>query len=248
MTTDATLPEGTTAPAPAPAAVPPAPLVVTTGTPAPTPDLTPESKTEPVLYNPTGDVGLDMTLKFVGDLGYGPDHPAMAAAINGDFSLLEAELASKGTKGYEAYIKLGQKAYSDISSKTQARQAADKEAIEKIAGGAEQWQAMSTWAAANADDGEKAVLKAQLGKGGLEAQMAASWLATNYNRSNNVSTEGAGSPVSASRGAPAASTGALSAKEYGAEVIKARQAHKGGDFENSPAYRQLAERRMAWRG
>lgn len=202
----------------------------------------------PVAYNPTGDTGLDMTLKFVGDLGYAPDHPAMAAAIEGDFSLLEAELAAKGVKGYEAYIKLGQKAYAEVSAKTKERMAKDKTAIEAIAGGEAQWKAVSEWAAANADDSEKTVIQSQLSKGGLEAQMAATWLVGLYNKAGNGSTEGAGPKVTSVTSGAAASTGALSPKEYSAAVEVARREHKSGDFETSPAYRALRTRRMAYKG
>ena len=226
--------------------VPVTPLDVSTNANPVVPEA--PGKVEAVAYNPTGDVGLDMTLKFVGDLGYAPDHPAMAAAINGDFSLLEAELASKGVKGYEAYIKLGQKAFTDVSSKTQERQAKDRAAVEAIAGGPENWSAMTAWATANADDGEKTVLQSQLAKGGLEAQMAATWLVTNYNRASGISTEGAGPAVSATRGQAATTSGALDPKQYGAEVVKARQEYTGRDFESSPAYQQLVARRMAYRG
>lgn len=247
MTVEASTPaEGAPATTVVPAA-PAAPLEVSTNPAPEAPTDKPEAPVA-VAYNPTGDVGLDMTLKFVGDLGYAPEHPAMAAAINGDFTLLEAELASKGVKGYEAYIKLGQKAYADVSTKTKERQAKDRAAVEGIAGGAENWSAMTAWAATHADDSEKASLKAMLGKGGLEAQMAASWLANNYNRANNVSTSGAGAPVSGVRTEAAPGGGALSPKEYGAAVIAARAAHRGGDFETSAAYRQLADRRMAYRG
>lgn len=240
---------GAPATAPVIPAVPDTQLEVSANpAPATVPPVAKEEAPIAVAYNPTGDVGLDMTLKFVGDLGYSPEHPAMAAAINGDFTLLEAELASKGVKGYEAYIKLGQKAYADVSTKTKERQAKDRAAVEGIAGGADNWSAMTAWAATNADDSEKASLKAMLGKGGLEAQMAASWLAANYNRANNVSTAGAGTPVSNVRTDAAPSGGALSPKEYGAAVIAARAAHRGGNFETSAAYRQLADRRMAYRG
>jgi hypothetical protein len=206
---------------------------------------------EAVVYNVTGDVGLDMTLKFVGDLGYGPEHPAMAAAIEGDFSLLEAELAAKGVKGYDAYIKLGQKAYADISTKTKERQAKDKAAVEGIAGGAAEWAAMTAWAAKEGDESEKAELKAALGKGGLSAQMAATWLATQYNKvAGKPDTEGAGKTVSETKGGAGASSSALSPREYGLAVAEARQAHKGasGDFETSAAYRSLQQRRSAYRG
>lgn len=227
-------------------ATPPAPLPVSVAAEPAAPEA--PAAFEAVAYEPTQDVGLDMTLKFLGDLGYGIENPAMQAAINGDFSLLEAELGAKGVKGYEAYIKLGQKAFNDVTAKTNERQAKDRAAVEGIAGGAENWQAMTTWAAANADEGEKAVLQAQLGKGGLEAAMAATWLATNYSRASGVSTVGAGPAVSGVKGQAAASAGVLSPKEYGAAVAVARQAHKGNDFEQSSAYKQLVDRRMAYRG
>lgn len=228
-------------------AVPVTPLAVTVNTPPETKAEAPAGKVEAVSYNATGDVGLDMTLRFVGDLGYSPEHPAMQAAINGDFSLLEAELAAKGVKGYDAYIKLGQKAYGDVSAKTQARQAKDREAVEGIAGGPENWTAMTTWASANADDAEKASLQGMLSKGGLEAQMAATWLASNYARATGAApTEGAGRPVASVKSGASAVT-PLDPQSYGREVVKARQAHKGRDFESSPAYTQLVQRRMAFR-
>lgn len=36
-----------------------------------------------VLYEPTGDVGLDLALEFVGKAGIASDHPAMVAAAGG---------------------------------------------------------------------------------------------------------------------------------------------------------------------
>lgn len=207
-----------------------------------------DDKIEAVVYNPTGDTGLDMTLKFIGDLGYRPEHPAMAAAIEGDFSLLEAELAAKGVKGYEAYIKLGQKAYAEVSTKTKERMAKDKVAIETIAGGEAQWKQVSAWAADNADDAEKATLKAQLSKGGLEAQMAATWLVGAFNKSGAVSTEGAGPSVTVVKSSPAAGAGALNPKEYAAAVEVARRDYKGQNFETSPAYQGLRTRRLQYKG
>ena len=235
--------EGLPVEAPAPAT----PLAVTVNETPEAKQEAPAGKVEPIAYNPTGDVGLDMTLKFVGDLGYSPEHPAMQAAINGDFSLLEAELASKGVKGYDAYIKLGQKAYGDVSTKTAARQAKDREAVEAIAGSPENWTAMTAWASANADEAEKASLQGMLSKGGLEAQMAATWLASNYNRASGAApTEGAGRPVATVKSS-AGGSDPLSPQAYGREVVKARQAFKGRDFESSPAYTQLVQRRMAFR-
>ena len=203
-----------------------------------------------VSYQPTGNSGLDLALKYVGEQGFAPDHPAMVAAIDGNFDLLAAELAGKGAKGYEAYIKLAENAFGTMRAETLARQKADKEAVEKVAGGAEQWKAASEWAAANADDGEKAAIKAMLSKGGAEAKMAASFIVSNYQRAQGgKETEGAGLKPSEVNGAPAASTNTLTASEYASEVHKARNAHKGREsFESSPAYRDLQDRRRRHRG
>ena len=63
-------------------------------TPAPNPDTSNE-----FAYDATGDAGLDYALNFVGKLGYGDTHPAIMAAQKGDFSLIRAELATKGVAG-----------------------------------------------------------------------------------------------------------------------------------------------------
>ena len=203
-----------------------------------------------VAYSPTGNSGLDLALKYVGEQGFAPDHPAMKEAIEGNFTLLAAELAGKGAKGYEAYIKLAENAFGTMRAETLARQKADKEAVEKVAGGPEQWKAASEWAAANADDGEKVAIKAMLAKGGAEAKMAASFIVSNYQRAQSgKETEGAGLKPSEVNGAPAASTNTLTASEYAAEVHKARNAHKGREsFEESSVYKGLQDRRRRHRG
>lgn len=202
-----------------------------------------------VIYSPTGNSGLDLALKYVGEQGFAPDHPAMVEAIEGNFTLLAAELAGKGAKGYEAYIKLAENAFGTMRAETLAKQAADKKAVEDVAGGPENWKAAAEWAAANADDGEKAAIKAMLSKGGAEAKMAASFIVTNYQRAQGgKETDGAGAKVSDVSGTPAASNATLSARDYSTEVAKARNAHKGREpFESSPAYRALQDRRRAHR-
>jgi hypothetical protein len=203
---------------------------------------------EPVTYNPTGDAGLDMVLKFVGDLGYHPENPAMKAAMEGDFTLLEAELATKGVKGYEAHMKLGQQAFTRTREATLAKQKADREAIEGAAGGAENWKAVQAWAAANAEPEEKAEVSKMLAAGGLQARITAEWLANLHAKATNVPVkDGEGLPVAKVKGTPDTS-GALSPREYADAVAKARRDHRGGGFEESPAYKNLQARRMAWRG
>lgn len=216
------------------------------GTPPPEKPTTKADEVVPVQYQPSGDAGLDMLLDAAGGLGLGPDHPAMAAAINGDFDLLAVELAKGDVKGHDRLIALGVKSFADTQAKTAARQAADLKAVHEEAGGEESWKAVQTWAHANADEGEIKAIRAQLQAGGLQARMAAAWLTSVYNRANNVVTDGPGKAVSEAKGA-AASNAPLSPRDYGREVLKARQGFKG-DFEKSQQYRDLQARRMAWRG
>lgn len=221
------------------------PAVATTNTPAPAADA--GDKVVPVEYNKTGDDGLDMALKFVGDLGYHPEHPAMKAAMEGDFSLLEAELATKGVKGYDAYIKLGQQAFTRTREKTKARQEADRVAVEGAVGGADNWRNIQKWASENATDQERSSVSKMLGAGGFEAQAAAVWLKSHYDRASGVSDEGPGKTVAVVKSTPP-NDSALNAREYSAAVAEARRVYKGSSFETSREYKALQARRMAHRG
>ena len=94
---------------PAPPATPPANVLLDTP-PAP---VTPNpDTTQEFTYDPTGDAGLDYALNFVGKLGYGDTHPAIIAAQKGDFSLIRADLATKGVAGSDAVMALAEQAHT----------------------------------------------------------------------------------------------------------------------------------------
>lgn len=248
--TDPVAPTPTPAPAATPTpAAPTAPLTLdVTPTPAPAVPVTPPAPVpEPqgnveVVYEPTGDAGLDMALGFIGKQGLAGDHPAVVAAAAGDFTLLKATLAQKGVVGYEAFIELGQQAYGRTQEKQKAQAEAARTAIHTQVGGAENWNAIQAWASANADADEKTVINAQLGAGGVAAKMAVAYLANAYNKANNKEQDpatvlapgGAGKP-------PSASSGMLSPSEYAKEVallsVKLR-----GRVDGSPEYEALRRR------
>lgn len=242
--------QGNQTPAPAPAASPaPAPAPAE---PAPLPVEAEVGDKGAITYTPTGDKGLDMALAYFGKHGYGPDHPAMAAAIDGDFSLLAAEAAEKGLKGSDAYIALGEKAYEKFKSEWDQRRAADKKAIHDVVGGEENWNTVSAWAKENAEPAELESINKMLSQGGFEARIAASYMANAYNSATGgiPETDGAGPSVTNNKGAAAATTTALSPQEYGAAVAKARGEHNArqGAFEDSKVYADLRARRQRWRG
>lgn len=202
-------------------------------------------KVEPVTYDPSGDAGLDMLLEAAGTLGLSREHPAMQAAVKGDFTLLGVELERGDVKGASRLIQLGEKAYADMATKVKTQQAEDLKAVHQEVGGEESWNSIRAWAQENADDGEKKSISAALGRGGLDARMAAAWLSSAYTRAQGVSDDGTGKTVAVVKGTPSAN-GALDPRSYASEVAKARIGFKG-NFETSDVYRSLQARRMAWR-
>lgn len=204
----------------------------------------------PVEYVPTGDVGLDMALGFIGKLGMGPQHPAVQAAKTGDFSFIKAHLAGMGDKavGWEQYVALAEKSFDNAKSSAAAKASETRKVVEQAVGGAENWQAIQQWAKANADEGERTQINAMLNAGGLQAQAAANYLAQMYNQAHDTVKEPADPAKPTAGRSTAASNGPLSPQEYNAalnELIKKVGAHRVGD---SPEYQQLQARRRAFRG
>jgi hypothetical protein len=200
-----------------------------------------------VEYEPTGDVGLDMALGFVGKAGIDASHPAMTAAAAGDFSLLRAVLSAKGIPGWEQYVALGEKAYNATKATNEAKAKADRENVYKVAGGEEQWNAIRTWAAANATPEEKAEVNAQLSAGGASAKMAVAYLASLYAKAGNVNEDGAEVSRDGTTRVPAANAnGTLDRKAYAAAVATLHN-KLGGNMEGSKEYAELQRRRQAHR-
>lgn len=215
---------------------------------APAPAAAPVEAGE-VAYEPTGDVGLDMALDFVGKQGIALDHPAMIAAQNGDFSILKATLASKGAVGWEQFVALGEMAFGRVKEQTSAKEAQMVKAVHDAAGGEEQWGAVKQWASSNATPEEKAEINALLNQGGLAAKGAVKYLVEAYNKANNVVVEPRDAAANAGRagGVPSGATGPLSPAEY-SKAVGALNHKLGGRLEGSKEYEALQRRRMAYHG
>lgn len=237
-------PAASTAPAAAAA-----PLQI--GEPAPATPADPatlEAESEAVEYAPTGDVGLDLALDFIGRQGFGPENAGVKAAINGDFSILKAQLAGAGEKarGWEQYIALAEKAFETSSKASQERQAKDQAAIYGAVGGEQSWAEIAKWAGTNADPAEKAEINAALSAGGRQAVAMATYLASLYERAAGTTRE-PGSAVNPNAGRSSAASGALSPREY-ADAVAALYRKVGGRIDDSPEYARLQARRAAYRG
>lgn len=201
-----------------------------------------------VEYEPTGDPGLDMALQFIGKAGLGLSHPAMVAAVAGDFSILKATLASKGTAGWEQYVALGEAAYARTTKDTEAKAAVGREAIYKEAGGKDAWADVQRWAGENATPEEKAEINELLNKGGLAARGAVRYLMGAYATANNVEVNPRDPLANSGRqgGAPSSETGPLSSKAY-SDAVNQLNIKLRGRLDGSPEYAKLQARRAAHR-
>lgn len=198
---------------------------------------------ETFAYDATGNDMLDYALSFVGNLGFGPTHPAIKAAGNGDWSLLEVELARKGDKalGSDKIIALAQKAIE--SEQTAANEAAAKNRAEAVAvfgGTEEQFDGMMAWITDQADKGnvtpeERAHLNQGLAAGGMLGKLAIQAIMEVYkNAGGNVVT-----PAKTDTGSAAQTSGGdnqrwdtKSWSAYGREM----RAKHGPNFERHPDY------------
>jgi hypothetical protein len=249
------MPMASKEPAAAPAASPPpaaapAPISTQIGAPAAeagTAEQVPAS--DVIVYETTGDAGLDMSLEFVGKLGFGPDSAAMQAAAKGDFAILKAQLGMMGdkAKGWERYVALGEQAHKATASAASAKQTKDAEIITAAAGGVDQWNAIKEWAGAAADDAEKEEVNAALRKGGTAAKAMVVYLKGLYEKAGGVTKQPAAAiaPGAATNKAP--TSGALSPREYTKAVSELYRTSRGG-IDGSQAYKALQARRAMWRG
>lgn len=202
-------------------------------------------------YGETGDPALDVALDFIGKLGIGPQDPAVVAATNGKFELLEAKLEVLGdkAKGYERIVALAKGAYERSQEAAKATTTAIQSAVTKVAtdGGVE-WAAVQKWASANADPAEKQAINAMLTADAVQARAAASLLVDAYRQSGGATI----TPANAvnTNAAPANTTvtnGALSPRDYAREVEKLSAQIGPWRLDSSPEYAALKARAAAYR-
>lgn len=231
-------------PVAAPAATPalaPTPAPAAADTPAPDADAATPYEYEPIPDDP----GLTMALQFVGKLGLTPESPELQAAMKGDFNFIKAKLASMGAKaqGFEHYIALAEKSFSNHVTAHSAKVAAAETAIHAAVGGPDQWQTIQAWASANADDGEKEQINAMLNAGGFQARAAAVLLHSMHsNAVGTVVNPANAAPGAASSGAPA-SGAPLTAAEYANEVSKLVRQYGARGAQSAPEMKVLDQRR-----
>lgn len=227
-----------------PPAAPPAPVVdVNLDTPPANDPPAADPPPATVDYEPTGDVGLDVALAFVGKLGIGRDHPAMQATATGDFGLIKAHLATMGDKatGWEQMVALAEASYDRQTKATAETQKAVSAAVIAVAGSAETWNAVKAWASANADPDEKQMVNAMFNAGPVQARAAAMMLMDAYTKASGTVVAPKSAVRSDASTSAAPTNGPLDAKGYAA-AARALHAKLGTRMEGSAEYAALRQR------
>ena len=209
--------------------------------PTPNPDTSQE-----FAYDSTGDAGLDYALNFVGKLGYGDTHPAIIAAQKGDFSLIRAELATKGVAGSDAVLALAEQAYTRFAAEDAKKAEELAGFAAQAAGSAENWAVVRAWAAQEATPQEKAQVNAALSQGGLVAHGVISQLVALYQQKHTLPKDAAAVAKPGAAGTAAASNEPMTAKAY-AQAVEALRQKLGNRTEDSPEYAALQSQRLAAR-
>ena len=209
--------------------------------PAPNPDTSNE-----FTYDATGDAGLDYALNFVGKLGYGDTHPAMQAAQKGDFSLIRAELATKGVAGSDAVLALAEQAYTRFAAEDAKKATELSGFAAQAAGSAENWAVVRAWAAAEATPQEKAQVNAAIAQGGLVAQGVISQLVNLYQQKHTLPKDAAPVAKPGAGSGAATTAGPMTAQAYAQAVEQLRQKY-GSNTDSTPEYAALQSRRLSAR-
>lgn len=195
-----------------------------------------------VIYDETGDAGLDLALSFIGSLGIAGNDPVMVAAANGDFSFLEAKLSTMGdeARGWEKHVQIGKDAFERQLNSFKAEQEATNKAVHAIAGGEKNWKAIVEWAGKTADAAEKEALNQMFDAGGFQAQAAARALVSAYQSAQGTTITPA-NPAATASGVPAQAPTRLTQADYHNEVSKLFN-RLGNAMDTSPEYAELKRR------
>lgn len=203
-------------------------------------------------YSETGDAALDVALTFFGKLGLGPQDPAILAASNGKFELLEAKMAVAGDKavGWEQHVALAKDAFGRATDAQTARTNEIASVVTKVATDSNvSWTEVQKWASLNADPDEKQAINAMLTADKVQARAAANMLVEAYRNAGGTTIEPKSAVNSAANGGQTnTNNGALSPREYSAAVAALSAKIGSHAVDSSPEYAALQRRRLAYAG
>lgn len=229
---------------------PPAPTLGEDGEPA-AEALAATEEGQIVVYDTTGDPGMDMALSFVGKLGLKPGHPSMLKAAEGDFTFIKAHLATLGdkAKGWEQHIALAEQAYANQVKQQEVVTKSITSAVHHEVGGAEAWAAIEAWAKTNADPKEKQYINRMLEDNAVSARGAAIILKRAYEAATGTVVTPPNPLKGATPSADADKTNLakpLSNKEFAQATAELNRRKPGAVDRKDPEYLQLQQRAIAY--
>lgn len=202
---------------------------------------------EPTPPEPTGDPALDVALGFFSKNGIPPTSAAMVLAGKGDFSVLKAELASKGSKGWEQYVAIAEQSFARTTADAASAKAKALATVVEVCGSQEKWAEVKTFVAEKADESELAQINEGLRAGGVVAKAVAKYMLAAFEAGNGTAPAQT-TQVGNGRGGNAAVSGPLSPREYTDAVSALAQKIGANALDGSKEYKALQGRRRAYRG
>ncbi len=205
-------------------------------------------KQEEVQYAETGDPKLDLALGFFGRNGLDAEHSAIKAAVQGDFSLLEAELAAKGAQGWQQYVALAKESHSNAVKAAQEADSAITGAVaktlEQFGYSNEQWGEAINWVRTESPDDVPEINKL-LASGPLGARAITAFILSNHREASGTEyvpqAKGIKEEAGANAGAARQAIEPISKSQFGIEAEKLARS-LGPDYLHSKEYKQLRER------
>lgn len=196
-------------------------------------------------YEETGDAKLDLALNFFGRNGLGPDHAAIQAAVEGDFSLLEAYLDEKNVNGWKSYVALAKEAHGNAAKAAQEADAkitgAVAKTLEQFGYTNEQWGEAIQWVRTESPEDVPEINKL-LASGPLGARAITAFILSNHRESSGVEfvpqQKAVKEEAGAHAGAATQEIKPISKADFGREAEKLARSF-GPDYMQTKEYQAL---------
>lgn len=191
-----------------------------------------------------GDPGLNYAMSFLASNGFTADSPAVAAAFEGDFGLLKAELAKGGFAGWEQAVGLAEQSYGNAQKAEEAKASEVGKIVTEFAeqNGVD-WEQAVQHVAGSAKPEERTALNTLL-RDPATAHIAAGYITSAFLAADGTEVQPQAKAASqAAVGGGGGNNAPLSRQEYTQEMRKLRES-LGEDYVTSPQaaalYRRLA--------
>ena len=210
--------------------------------------IVPKDEPAAISYEETGDPKLDLALDFFGRNGLDADHQAIKAAIEGDFSFLEAYLDEKDVKGWKSYVALAKESHSNAMKSAQDADAKVTDAVsktlEQFGYTNEQWGEAIQWVRTESPEDVPEINKL-LSSGPLGARAITAFILSNHREASGVEYAPQAKAIKEEAGANGGSVRQpvtpISKSDFGREAEKLARS-LGPDYMSSKEYRTLRER------